>query len=264
LLRRSYTAVVLTPHAPVSEWLAELDASLSRSPSIYVAAPVVVDLSAMAAANNDVAELIASLRQRSIAVMGLEGLEGSTLGSELPPQLSGQRCSTTTDQTEAEKLALGRKSKGRGKRKAAAIEVTSAPEPGVTPFQPIDGSDFLRVSGAPSQAPKQSSSLVLESPVRSGQSVCFQEGDLTVLGSVGSGAEVLAGGSIHVYGTLRGRAMAGSGGNSQARIFCQKLEAEMLSIDGYYRTADDIDEQLRSRPVQAWLDGNTIMITALN
>jgi septum site-determining protein MinC len=106
--------------------------------------------------------------------------------------------------------------------------------------------------------------LVLESPVRSGQSVCFQEGDLTVLGSVGSGAEVLAGGSIHVYGTLRGRAMAGSGGNSQARIFCQKLEAEMLSIDGYYRTADDIDEQLRSRPVQAWLDGNTIMITALN
>ena len=85
------------------------------------------------------------------------------------------------------------------------------------------------------------SSLLLDSPVRSGQSVVFPEGDVTVLGSVGSGAEIVAGGSIHVYGTLRGRAMAGVNGNPAARIYCQRIEAELLAIDGYYQTAEEID-----------------------
>jgi len=107
-------------------------------------------------------------------------------------------------------------------------------------------------------------SLLLESPVRSGQCVVFTEGDVTVLGSVGSGAEIVAGGSIHVYGTLRGRAMAGINGNSAARIYCQKIEAELLAIDGYYQTAEDIDNTLRSRPAQAWLDGDIMKITSLN
>jgi septum site-determining protein MinC len=107
-------------------------------------------------------------------------------------------------------------------------------------------------------------SLLLESPVRSGQSIVFTEGDVTVLGSVGSGAEIVAGGSIHVYGTLRGRAMAGVNGNSAARIYCQKIEAELLAIDGYYQTAEQIDDTLRNRPAQAWLDGETMKITALN
>src|SRR5476649_2701294 len=93
-------------------------------------------------------------------------------------------------------------------------------------------------------------SLLLESPVRSGQSVVFTEGDVTVLGSVGSGAEIVAGGSIHIYGTLRGRAMAGVNGNSAARIYCQKIEAELLAIDGYYQTAEDISTTLRNRPAQ--------------
>lgn len=107
-------------------------------------------------------------------------------------------------------------------------------------------------------------SLLLESPVRSGQSIIFAEGDVTVLGSVGSGAEIVAGGSIHVYGTLRGRAMAGVNGNSSARIFCQKIEAELLAIDGYYQTAEDISASLRNRPAQAWLEGNVMKITPLN
>ncbi|MGG7378436.1 septum site-determining protein MinC, partial [Escherichia coli] len=85
-----------------------------------------------------------------------------------------------------------------------------------------------------------------------------------VLGSVGSGAEIVAGGSIHVYGTLRGRAMAGINGNSSARIFCQRIEAELLAIDGYYQTAEDIGESLRSRPAQAWLEDDSLKITALN
>ena len=89
----------------------------------------------------------------------------------------------------------------------------------------------------PEPKPK-STSLLLENPVRSGQSVVFTDGDVTVLGSVGSGAEIVAGGSIHIYGALRGRAMAGVSGNSAARIYCQKIEAELLAIDGYYQTAE--------------------------
>ncbi len=115
----------------------------------------------------------------------------------------------------------------------------------------------------PDEKPRQTS-LLLDSPVRSGQSVVFMDGDVTVLGSVGSGAEIVAGGSIHVYGTLRGRAMAGVNGNSGARIYCQKIEAELLAIDGYYRTAEDINETLRHRPAQAWLDGDMMRITPLN
>ena len=106
-------------------------------------------------------------------------------------------------------------------------------------------------------------SLMLDSPVRSGQSIVFPEGDVTVLGSVGSGAEIVAGGSIHIYGTLRGRAMAGVNGNPSARIFCQKIEAELLAIDGYYQTAEELDASLRSRPAQAWLDGGIMRVTPL-
>ena len=116
----------------------------------------------------------------------------------------------------------------------------------------------------PPEAKPKPTSLLLESPVRSGQSIIFTEGDVTVLGSVGSGAEIVAGGSIHIYGTLRGRAMAGVSGNSSARIYCQKIEAELLAIDGYYRTAEDLDEGLRNRPAQAWLEGDIMRITPLN
>jgi septum site-determining protein MinC len=87
---------------------------------------------------------------------------------------------------------------------------------------------------------------MIEDPVRSGQSVVFMEGDVTILGSVGSGAEIVAGGSIHVYGALRGRALAGATGNGRARIFCHRVEAELLAIDSYYRTADEIDDSMRA------------------
>jgi septum site-determining protein MinC len=113
------------------------------------------------------------------------------------------------------------------------------------------------------EAKPKSASLVLHDPVRSGQSI-YSDGDVTVLGSVGSGAEIVACGSIHVYGTLRGRAMAGFSGNSTARIFCQKIEAELLAIDGYYQTAEEIDVTLRNRPAQAWLEGDIMKIAPLN
>jgi septum site-determining protein MinC len=122
----------------------------------------------------------------------------------------------------------------------------------------------LELNAPKPQAKPQPTSLLIESPVRSGQSIVFAEGDVTVIGSVGSGAEIVAGGSIHIYGTLRGRAMAGVNGNSAARIFCQKIEAELLAIDGYYQTVEDINDSLRNRPAQAWLDGEIMRITPLN
>jgi septum site-determining protein MinC len=114
---------------------------------------------------------------------------------------------------------------------------------------------------APERAP---ASLVVKSAIRSGQAIFHPDGDVTVLGSVGSGAEVMAGGSIHIYGTLRGRAMAGTSGNRQARIFCRHLEAELLAIDGYYRTAEDLDAELRTKPIQAWLANETLFIAQID
>jgi septum site-determining protein MinC len=82
-------------------------------------------------------------------------------------------------------------------------------------------------------------SLIVDRPVRSGQSVVFEAGDVTVIGAVASGAEVVAGGSIHVEGPLRGRAIAGVAVGESARIFCRRLEAELVAVAGLYRTADD-------------------------
>lgn len=139
-------------------------------------------------------------------------------------------------------------------------------------FPPVlKGGRAVTVAEPPEAAPRDSqpphkelASLLLESPVRSGQSIVFPNGDITVLGSVASGAEVIAGGSIHIYGTLRGRAFAGLAGNRGARIFCNQVEAELLAIDGHYRIADEIEPSLRSKPIQAWLQGDVIFITPLN
>jgi septum site-determining protein MinC len=106
--------------------------------------------------------------------------------------------------------------------------------------------------------------LVIDGQVRSGQSIIHTEGDVTVTGSISSGAEVIAAGSIHVYGALRGRAIAGTDGNATARIFCNRLEAEFLGIDGIYSTADEMDPNIRGQRVQAWIDGEELKIAPLN
>ena len=100
--------------------------------------------------------------------------------------------------------------------------------------------------------------------MRSGQSIAFEGGDVTILGSVASGAEVVAGGSIHVYGALRGRAIAGLAGNASARIYCRKLNAELVAIDGVYQTAEDMPADRIGRPSCAWLDGDLMRITPID
>jgi len=214
---RSYVAFVFAPVVPIAGWLEEIDATLNRSPGFFVGKPVVLDLSAVDLSQSAIAHLIASLEQRNIRILGIEGVDEARLTTSMPPLLTGGR---------------------------PCVLIQNEPK-------------------KPEAKPKPNS-LVHDSPVRSGQSIVFTEGDVTVLGSVGSGAEIVAGGSIHIYGTLRGRAMAGVNGNSAARIYCQKIEAELLAIDGYYQTAEDIDASLRNRPAQAWLEGDIMKITALN
>jgi len=217
---RSYVAFVFSPVVPIVEWLAEIDATLARSPGYFVGKPIVLDLASVDLSSAAIAHLLGSLNERSIRVLGIEGVDEERLAANMPPLLTGGRACVITRSEPVQK-----------------VEPEAKPKP---------------------------TSLLLDSPVRSGQSIVFMEGDVTVLGSVGSGAEIVAGGSIHIYGTLRGRAMAGVNGNSSARIYCQRIEAELLAIDGYYQTSEEIDVSLRNRPAQARLEGDTMKITPLN
>lgn len=120
-----------------------------------------------------------------------------------------------------------------------------------------------QASATDSEEARASNTLIIESPIRSGQSILHPHGDVIVLGSASSGSEILAGGSIHVYGTLRGRAFAGAWGDRTARIFCRKNEAELLAVDGWYRTAEDMEPSTRGRPIQACLHEGVILVTPL-
>lgn len=102
-----------------------------------------------------------------------------------------------------------------------------------------------------------------DKPVRSGQQVYAQGRDLVLNASVGNGAEVIADGSIHVYGRLSGRALAGAQGDTNARIYCTDFRAELISIAGCYRVFEESPPELRGKPVQAWLDGEKLLLAAL-
>jgi septum site-determining protein MinC len=214
---RSYVAFVFFPVVPIIEWLEEIDLTLRQSPGFFAGKPVVLDLSAVDLSQNAITQLIASLEQRGLRVLGIEGVDATRLSASMPPLLIGGRsCAIVKEEP---------------KKKVVA---------------------------------KKAASLLIDTQVRSGQSIVFPDGDITIVGSVSSGAEIVAGGSIHVYGTLRGRAMAGINGNLGARIYCQKIEAELLAIDGYYRTAEEIDAASYNGPTQVWLDGDIVQITPLN
>ncbi|MCJ9752780.1 septum site-determining protein MinC [Neorhizobium sp. BETTINA12A] len=226
---RSFLAVVLAPDLPFDDWLVRLDDLAARSAGFFLGRPVVLDVTDLPIDRAQLKELIAELAGRSVNIMGIEGGRPSILGPGMPPALKGGR--PVSDEAVA---------------KEPIIELhNSEPKPAVPEVRPT------------------LQSIVIRDPVRSGQSVIFPEGDVTIIGSVASGAEIIAGGSIHIYGTLRGRAMAGSLGNASARIFCRKLEAELLAIDGIYKMADDMAPGLRGHSVQLWLEGDSIMAEKL-
>lgn len=235
---RSLMAIVLAPQPPIAEWTEDLDALLERSPGFFANRPVILDVAALPLPPHRPAlrSLMGEFKARGIRVMALEGADASWRDPDvfdLPPDMAGLK--TTGD------IAL---SEGAPAFGSAAASASAA--------------------GPAAQAEKAPASLLLDKPVRSGQSIVFPDGDIIVVGSVSSGAELIAGGSIHVYGALRGRAIAGSAGNHNARIFCRSLEAELLAIDGLYRTTDDMEPHLRGRPIQAWLDGKVMMAVPLD
>lgn len=218
-------ALVLAPEPPIQDWLAALDVQMERSASFFDGRPVVVDLSAVPVASEDVPALIAALQSRDIRIIGVEGADQSWPGDAVwgrPP------------------MALARPDR--------PLEIVADAKP-----------------AEPDAAAGESPFLLIDQPVRSGQSVIFERGDVTIVGSVASGAEVIAGGSIHIYGALRGRAVAGlSERAAGARIFCRRMEAELMAIDGIYKTADAMDPALRSRAVQAWLKDDDLFMAALD
>ena len=255
---RSFPVLALEPESPLAEWLELLDAHLVRTPAFFRDKSIVVDVTGLGLARSGVVSLIDELSKRGIRIMGLTGVEPAWASADLPPILIGGRnipravpgapegAKADNDGAQSGQGAPSESGAGDGKQRAngaanglggAKIEVR---EP--TKFAP----------------------LIVNSPVRSGQSISNPDGDVTVIGSVASGAEVIAGGSVHIYGTLRGRAMAGAHGETHARIFCRRLEAELLAVCGFYITADEIEANVRSQAVQAWLEDETVKVARLD
>jgi septum site-determining protein MinC len=233
---RSIMALVLTPEPPLPGWLTSLDAQIERAPNFFDGRPVIVDVGTLPTETPDVAELLREIERRGIHIIGTEGAHPSWRGLE----------------------PWGRKLPGAGKP-GKSIEV---PEP-AAPVAPAPRTALPQQTPAPPSQP-EAASLLIDHSVRSGQSIAFEGGDVTILGSVASGAEVVAGGSIHVYGALRGRAIAGLAGNASARIYCRKLNAELVAIDGVYQTAEDMPADRIGMPSCAWLDGDLMRITPID
>jgi len=132
------------------------------------------------------------------------------------------------------------------------LPCSGIPSPSAAPTQ----------AAAPEPVRPATTSLIIEGNVRSGQRVLHPKGDVSVVGTVSSGAEIVAGGSIHVYGALRGRASAGEGGDP-AQIFCHRLEAELLMINGIVLVADDIAPRFFGRAVRAVREGDAVCLRDL-
>jgi septum site-determining protein MinC len=120
-----------------------------------------------------------------------------------------------------------------------------------------------RRSAKESSTTAETANLLVRQPVRSGQQVYAKGGDLIVMSTVSPGAEILADGNIHIYGALRGRALAGVRGNLDARIFCRTLDAELISIAGHYRVSEQIPESDRTHPVQIFLERDQLIVESL-
>src|SRR5262249_8715400 len=158
-----------------------------RSPGFFNGKPLILDLAGVTLDKAEITKLIADLTTRTIRILGIEGVAASALDDTLPPLLTGGRTLGAVEVAEAVSPAPGAAD--------AAKSGQAEPANGTAP--------------QPSQVGKVPS-LLIESPIRSGQAVINPDGDVIILGSVASGAEVIAAGSIHVYGTLRGRALAGA------------------------------------------------------
>lgn len=225
----SFTAVVLRITGVVdAAFHAAVDALMRHSPQFYLNAPIVLDVSDAQGLETkaDFARLARELRLRKLFVMGVQN--------------ATEAQSTSAFQAGLVTLHGGREAELARPGRARAAEAEAEPA-----------------------APEAGGNLLVTEPVRSGQRIFAEHGDLVVVSSVSSGAELVARGNIHVYGALRGRALAGVHGDTSARIFCQSLEADLIAIAGLYRTSEDLDRRLTKQRVQAFLDDDTLRVEPL-
>ncbi|GAB4533996.1 MAG: septum site-determining protein MinC [Roseibium sp.] len=263
---KSFIAIVLSPEPPFADWFREIDRIIARSPGFFIDRPIILDVRGSKIPIEDLEHVLAQLGERSIRVMGIDGVAGTRLKPGMPPSFSGGRLTADVD--------VPTPATAENKADTAEVAETGSAEavPGKAGMAPTAAAE-KRSNGKPKagrETPSgpasvaSGSSIVITEPVRSGQSILHPDGDVTVIGSVSSGAEIIAGGSIHVYGALRGRALAGVAGKDCARIFCSKLDAELVSINGLYKVADDFDGALRNAPAQIRFENETLVFEGLS
>ena len=226
----------------------EMRGRVQRAPKLFARAAVVLDFGGLA----QTPDLTTA---RSL----IDGLRGAGV---LPVALA---YGTSETERLAEQLDLPLLAKFRAQYERADADAApaAAPAPAAPAPAPAEAPQ-RREASAPPAAPVASPGLIQSAPVRSGQQVYADNRDLTVLTSVGAGAEVIADGSVHIYGPLRGRALAGAQGNEKARIFCREFHAELVAIAGHYKVLEDIPKDLRGKAVQAWLEDGQLNIAALD
>ncbi len=219
----------------VERLVGEMRERVTRAPKLFGRAAVILDFGGLS-----------QLPDRATAQSLLSGLRDAGV---LPVALA---YGTRETEILAEQLGLPLLAKFRAQYERVEAEPAPPPrrqEPAPPP---------------PPPAPAAQPGRMQLGAVRSGQQLYAENCDLTVLSTVGAGAEVIADGSIHIYGTLRGRALAGAQGNTGARIFCRDFHAELVAIAGRYKVLDDIPDSLRGKAVQVWLEQDQIMIAALD
>ena len=139
--------------------------------------------------------------------------------------------------------------------------------PVVTGGRTVNPQPIIEESAPAAPEPAKSEkteSLIIEGNVRSGQSIVHADGDVTIVGRVASGAEIIAGGSVHIYGSLQGRVIAGISGSNSARIFCREARAELICIGGVYVTAEDINPHFEGQSIEAQLNGDELKLRILD
>jgi septum site-determining protein MinC len=236
---RSLLAFALEPKTPVAEWLAALDEWLVRSPNFFSGKPIILQMGGLEISLKQFRDLLGQLARRHIRVMAVENSHPLLVGPHLPPVVSGGRVVSPDKLLEEETPAPA----------AEAAPAAAPPEPTEPP--------------AP-QPPPRPETLYHDGNLRSGQQIVHLDGDVIVLGRVASGAEIVAGGGVHVYGALQGRVFAGVAGSPDARIFCREARAELMCIGEAFVTAEDIDPKLEGAAVEARLDGGRLKFRILN
>jgi septum site-determining protein MinC len=236
----------------VEQLAAEMRERVARAPKLFARAAVVVDFGGLARTPElPVARaLLEALREAGVLPVALA--YGTSENDALAQQLGLPLLAKFRAQYEraGEAPVGGAPAAKPGAKEPAAVAAPAKPAPAGSAPAPA------RPGGEPG--------MIQAAPVRSGQQVYAENRDLTILGTVGAGAEVIADGSIHIYGALRGRALAGAQGNEKARIFCREFHAELVAIAGNYKVLEELPKELRGKPVQIWLDNQELRIAALD